>query len=218
MAKTQDSLQMKSLINKHPLQRLNSPSRGVSALVHVRLPVKHATRSRTDCVGLVSWSLQFRRLVSTVRSVPQEVEAQDLLHLLTTCSLIQYPNLMYVSAVFDFRYFQKPLRFHFRVISIRLNLLADSDHLTRNASYGWHFQYLTIIGLALATTTFTLGFLADITLSPRLFLAKNILSVCSAPLECLVSTLYWGLWAIDPALVVPKELELPLLPGMWRSL
>ncbi|KAK6613815.1 integral membrane protein [Botrytis cinerea] len=46
-----------------------------------------------------------------------------------------------------------------------------------NSSYGWHFQYLTIIGLTLAFLTFVFGFLADITLSPRLFLIKNSLSL-----------------------------------------
>lgn len=45
----------------------------------------------------------------------------------------------------------------------------------------------------MATITFAAGLLADITLSPQLFLAKNILSVCSAPLEVLISVLYWGL-------------------------
>ncbi len=30
----------------------------------------------------------------------------------------------------------------------------------------------------------------------------------------LISTLYWGLRLIDPALVVPPELELPLLPDL----
>ena len=29
-------------------------------------------------------------------------------------------------------------------------------------------------------------------------------------METLISTLYWGLRAIDPELVVPKELELPV--------
>jgi hypothetical protein len=64
---------------------------------------------------------------------------------------------------------------------------------TRNESYGWHFQYLTVIGLALATLTFVIGSLADITLSSRLFTIKNALSACSAPLEVLVCVLYWGL-------------------------
>jgi hypothetical protein len=70
----------------------------------------------------------------------------------------------------------------------------------------------------LATMTFTAGALADVTLSPRLFRIKNVLSMCSAPLECLISALYWGLRAIDPALVVPEELELDFLPGMRCTL
>jgi hypothetical protein len=61
--------------------------------------------------------------------------------------------------------------------------------------------------------TFTAGALADITLSSRMFRIKNALSMCSAPLECLISTLYWGLRAVDPRLVVPEELELDFLPG-----
>jgi hypothetical protein len=54
-------------------------------------------------------------------------------------------------------------------------------------------QYLTIIGLSLSTITFAVGLLADITLSKKLFAVKNVLSVMSAPLECLISLLYWGL-------------------------
>ncbi|PPJ52187.1 hypothetical protein CBER1_09912 [Cercospora berteroae] len=72
-----------------------------------------------------------------------------------------------------------------------------------NESYGWHMQFLTIIGLSLATATFACGLLADITLSRRLFQVKNTLSVASAPMECLISLLYWGLRAIDPKLVLP---------------
>ncbi|KAF1815399.1 hypothetical protein P152DRAFT_390816 [Eremomyces bilateralis CBS 781.70] len=72
-----------------------------------------------------------------------------------------------------------------------------------NDSYGWHFQYLTIIGLALATTTFTLGLLSDLLLSRSLFAAKNALALASTPLAILVSLLYWGLRAIDERLVLP---------------
>lgn len=64
---------------------------------------------------------------------------------------------------------------------------------SRSDAYGWHFQFLTIIGLSLATVTFAVGLLADLTLSRRLFLFKNLLTVCSAPLEVLISILYWGL-------------------------
>jgi hypothetical protein len=87
-------------------------------------------------------------------------------------------------------------------------LIENPNHI--NQAYGWHFQYLTIIGLTLATITFSLALLADLSLSPRLFVAKNVLSMCSAPMEILISLLYWGLRLIDPALVVPKELELPV--------
>jgi hypothetical protein len=69
-----------------------------------------------------------------------------------------------------------------------LNFTPDS-----NQAYGWHFQYLTVIGLSLSTFTFAVALLADITSSPRLFLVKNILSTCSAPLEVVISVLYWGL-------------------------
>ncbi|KAK4500524.1 hypothetical protein PRZ48_008713 [Zasmidium cellare] len=117
----------RSLLKRHPLQRLPSPSRGASALLHT--------------IGLASFAYSFNYLVT-------------------------HPNPV-------------------------------------NESYGWHLQYLTIIGLSLATVTFAVGLLADLTLSHRLFQIKNILSVASAPMECLISLLYWGLRAIDPKLVLP---------------
>lgn len=77
-----------------------------------------------------------------------------------------------------------------------------------NDSYGWHFQYLTILGLSIAFLTFVFGFLSDLTLSPKLFVLKNSLALCSAPLEVLISILYWGICAIDSSLVVPPEVDL----------
>jgi len=77
-----------------------------------------------------------------------------------------------------------------------------------NESYGWHFQYLTILGLTVATLTFIVGLLADFTLSPTLFIVKNTLSLCSAPLEVLISALYWGISAIDKKLLVPPEIQI----------
>lgn len=79
-------------------------------------------------------------------------------------------------------------------------------------SFGGHFQFLTIIGLALATATFGVALLADLTLSEDLFAAKNVLSVCSAPLEVLISILYWGLCLIDKSLVIPDDFRLDFLP------
>lgn len=120
------------LMARHPLQRLHSPSRGISALIHV--------------LGLISFSLSYKYLMD-------------------------FPTMI-------------------------------------NDSYGWHFQYLTIIGLTIAYATFIFGLLADITLSPKLFLIKNSLSLCSAPLEVLISVLYWGISAIDKRLLVPPEIHI----------
>jgi len=122
----------KKLMERHPLQRLSSPSRGISAFVHT--------------CGIVSFTLSYKYL-------------------------IDYPTEI-------------------------------------NESYGWHWQYLTILGLTVAYATFVMGLLADITLSPRLFLIKNTLSLCSAPLEVLISLLYWGISAIDKSLVVPPEIHI----------
>lgn len=46
------------------------------------------------------------------------------------------------------------------------------------------------------------------TLSPSLFFIKNGLALCTAPLEVLISILYWGICAIDRKLVVPPEIDL----------
>lgn len=77
-------------------------------------------------------------------------------------------------------------------------------------SYGWHFQFLTILGLTATTVAFALGLLADILQSPQLFALKNAISTVATPLECLVSALYWGLRQIDPELIVPPEFVIPM--------
>ncbi|KAI1260099.1 FAR-17a/AIG1-like protein [Xylariaceae sp. FL1019] len=102
------------------------------------------------------------------------------------------------------------------------SFLASFDFLNAwetpmSAAYGGHYQFLTIIGLALALATFVVALVADLTLSPALFHAKNMLAVASAPLEALVrrnpiTILYWGLCAIDKTLVFPPEFQLDFLP------
>lgn len=82
-----------------------------------------------------------------------------------------------------------------------------------SGAFGGHYQFLTIIGLSLALCTFVIGFIADLTLSPILFDAKNLLAVCSAPLEVLITVLFWGLCAIDKSLVFPPDSELDFLPN-----
>lgn len=127
-----------NLMARHPLQRLSSPSRGVSALLHL--------------FGIYSFTMSYKYL-------------------------IDMPTFI-------------------------------------NDSYGWHWQYLTILGLTVAYATFIFGLLADITLSPKLFLIKNSLSLCSAPLEVLISMLYWGISAIDKRLIMPPEIHLEFLPDI----
>jgi FAR-17a/AIG1-like protein len=95
------------------------------------------------------------------------------------------------------------------IISFTLSYKYLIDFPTHiNTSYGWHWQYLTILGLTVAYATFIVGLLADLTLSPKLFMIKNTLSLCSAPLEVLISILYWGICAIDRDLVVPPGIHL----------
>ncbi|OAX78079.1 hypothetical protein ACJ72_07615, partial [Emergomyces africanus] len=85
--------------------------------------------------------------------------------------------------------------------------IIDHPNLATEA-YGWHFQYLTIIGLCMAALTNLAGLAADLFLSSRLFAAKNVLLVCSAPMEVLIGILYWGLRIIDSKLVKPDWVEL----------
>lgn len=80
---------------------------------------------------------------------------------------------------------------------------------SQNESFGWHLQFLTIIGITICTACFTFGLIADITNSPLCFTLKNYLSLVAAPIEIVISILYWGLRAIDDALIVPADLPMP---------
>ncbi|KAH6612415.1 FAR-17a/AIG1-like protein-domain-containing protein [Boeremia exigua] len=90
-----------------------------------------------------------------------------------------------------------------------------------STSYGWHLQFLTIIGLALSTLTFLLALLSDLTsatppspptsLSTHLFAAKNALSSVATPLALTISTLYWPLRLAALHLVLPPGMPLPPL-------
>ncbi|KAJ4380245.1 hypothetical protein N0V86_004554 [Didymella sp. IMI 355093] len=100
-----------------------------------------------------------------------------------------------------------------------------------SSSYGWHLQFLTMIGITISTICFAFGFIADITsssstapasptkaaasspqtVSDYFFTAKNYLSLAAAPVEIVISILYWGLRLIDTGLVVPPDMPLPPL-------
>ncbi|KAI9171386.1 UPF0641 membrane protein [Paramyrothecium foliicola] len=81
-------------------------------------------------------------------------------------------------------------------------------------AYGWHFQFLTIIGLAASSLAFVFGIAADVTGSQALFRAKNAVAVVATPLEVVISILYWGIRFIDKSLLFPPEFELPLIPDI----
>ena len=81
-------------------------------------------------------------------------------------------------------------------------------------AYGWHFQFLTIHGLFFSFLAFGLGFLGDLTLSSKLFRWKNAICVFAAPLEVLISLMYWGIRSIDVSLLGSPEMELALLPDI----
>jgi hypothetical protein len=79
----------------------------------------------------------------------------------------------------------------------------------QNDSFGWHLQFLTIIGITICTACFTFGLIADITNNTTCFTIKNYISLVAAPIEIVISILYWGLRAIDTGLVVPPDFPLP---------
>ncbi|KAK7426341.1 hypothetical protein QQZ08_007096 [Neonectria magnoliae] len=83
-----------------------------------------------------------------------------------------------------------------------------------SAAYGWHFQFLTIIGLSAALVAFALGVAADLTLFPAFFHAKNAVAVVATPLEVVISILYWGIRLIDTTLLMPDDFKLALLPDV----
>ncbi|KOS16680.1 UPF0641 membrane protein [Escovopsis weberi] len=81
-------------------------------------------------------------------------------------------------------------------------------------SYGWYLQFFTIIGLAVSHLCFTLALLADLSSSRALFRLKNVLAVAAAPLESVITLLYWGFSAVDPDLIVPAEYDLPFVQDL----
>lgn len=82
------------------------------------------------------------------------------------------------------------------------------------AAYGWHFQFLTILGLSASLLAFAIGIVSDLTLSPALFTVKNAICTVATPLEVLISLLYWGIRAIDESLLTPEGFSIPLVPDV----
>jgi hypothetical protein len=85
----------------------------------------------------------------------------------------------------------------------RYILYRKPSNRLQNESFGWHLQFLTILGITICTACFTFGLLADITNNTTCFTIKNYIALVAAPIEIVISILYWGLRAIDTGLVVP---------------
>ena len=81
-------------------------------------------------------------------------------------------------------------------------------------AYGWHFQFLTIIGLAASMIGFMFGAAADLTKSRTLFQVKNYIAVLATPVEVVISILYWGIRFIDSKLLMPDEFYIDILPDV----
>ncbi|KAI8984680.1 FAR-17a/AIG1-like protein-domain-containing protein [Mycotypha africana] len=76
--------------------------------------------------------------------------------------------------------------------------------------YGGHFQYLTIMGLLVATLMFMVRIIH--LLSGTMKVVYETLTAIATPIEGLVSVLYWPLVLYDKSLLIPEDtvFDLPL--------
>lgn len=75
-----------------------------------------------------------------------------------------------------------------------------------DTQYGGHWQFLTILSLAVSWLTFVAALAKDALPGlSQLDTVKTALSVIAVPIEGLVSILYWGMHVVDPTLLVPAD-------------
>ncbi|KAK6700673.1 hypothetical protein SNK05_013507 [Fusarium graminearum] len=87
----------------------------------------------------------------------------------------------------------------------------DSNY---SRSFGWYFQLLTVVGLALSLVTFSLGLVADLVPANILSKAKDAVAVLATPLEVLIAVLYWSIRMHNPSLLMPEDLVIDPLPDL----
>ncbi|KAM0412841.1 hypothetical protein ACHAPD_007888 [Fusarium lateritium] len=87
----------------------------------------------------------------------------------------------------------------------------DSNY---SRSFGWYFQLLTVVGLALSLVTFSLGLIADLAPGSIISEAKDAIAVLATPLEVLIAVLYWSIRMHDPSLLMPEDLIIDPLPDL----
>lgn len=85
-----------------------------------------------------------------------------------------------------------------------------------NQTYGSHAQYLTILGLGLAHFAQIIGIFATILNCSKLRCVKQSLDIVVAPMEALISILYWSIKAVDPGLLIDPRIA--VVPPMWLDI
>ncbi|KAI9279430.1 FAR-17a/AIG1-like protein [Umbelopsis sp. AD052] len=70
--------------------------------------------------------------------------------------------------------------------------------------FGGHYQYLTILGLTVATISFLLCLIRDF-IPGFLNKVHSVIGSIAVPLEGLISALYWGMIFLDPKLLIPAD-------------
>lgn len=99
---------------------------------------------------------------------------------------------------------------------LRALLVQDDSLIAR--SYSGHLQFLTILGLCLTFIGEAVSLVAQLSkLRSLRRLSSWLLQVC-APIECLISGLYWALRFVDTDLVLDPKFAVELSPSLDRKL
>lgn len=118
---------------------------------------------------------------------------------------------MFVTSTRSFRTLVHALGVSSFSFSFYLLTTWDSNY---SRSFGWYFQLLTVVGLALSLVTFSLGFIADFAPQDAFSEARDAVAVLAAPLEVLIAVLYWSIRLHDPALLMPEDLVIDPIPDL----
>jgi FAR-17a/AIG1-like protein len=88
-----------------------------------------------------------------------------------------------------------------------LHWLFFKDHGVISRAFGSQFVFLTVLGLVASYVVQVLGIVAAVTGSRFTKSLKDGLNKLSAPLELVISILYWSIKAYDPKLLINEEIQ-----------
>jgi len=83
-------------------------------------------------------------------------------------------------------------------------------------SYGGHLQFLTILGVVTSLLQQIASVLALLTGLRVLRSVQNVLLIISAPLETVISALYWPIKLYNPLLLIDRSVSVPISPSLDR--